>query len=119
MYQKIVIVGNLGADPALRYTPAGQAVCNFNVAVGRKYKKDGAVQDETTWFKVTVWGNQAEPCNTYLKKGSKVLVEGRMTPDPTGHPRIWEAKDGTPHTDFEVTAGQVVFLTTKQQSEDF
>ena len=115
MYQKIIIVGNLGGDPEMRYTPAGQAVTNFSVATNRKYKgADGNTVDETIWFRVSAWGRQAETCNQYLKRGSKVLIEGRLTADPaTGGPRIWNKNDGTPAASFEITAQSVQFLSTR------
>ena len=119
MYQQIIIVGNLGGDPEMRYTPSGQAVTNFSVATSRKYTaSDGAKVDETTWFRVSAWGKIAESCNTYLKKGSKVLVEGRMTADTsTGGPRIWTKKDGTSSASFEITASSVQFLSTRGEVE--
>lgn len=98
MYQKIIIVGNLGGDPVMRYTPSGQAVTNFSVATNRQYTASNGEQvKETTWFRVSVWGKQAEVANQYLRKGRKVLVEGRLIPDPqTGGPRIWTGQDGQP-----------------------
>ena len=88
MYQHITIVGRLGRDPEMRYTPSGQAVTSFNVATDRQYTDaNGQKVKETTWFRVSVWGKQAETTNQYLKKGSMVLVDGRLTPDPkTGGP---------------------------------
>ena len=121
MYQKIVIVGNLGQDPEMRYTPSGQAVTNFSLATNRRYT-DGTGQqvDETTWFRVSVWGNQAEAVNQYLQQGSRALVEGRLRPDPeTGGPRIWTRNDGTPGASFEVTAFRVVFLSTRREDEAY
>jgi len=119
MYQKLVIVGNLGNDPEMRYTPNGQAVTNLSIATNRQYTANsGEKVKETTWFRVSVWGKQAEACNTYLKKGSKVLVEGRMTADSaTGGPRIWTANDGSPRASFEVTAQTVRFLSTRQEDQ--
>jgi len=118
MFHTIIIVGNLGRDPEMRFTPNGQAVTNMSVASSRSYTgSEGNKIDETTWFKVSVWGKQAESCNTYLKKGSKVLVEGRLQPDPSGNPRTWEGSDGVTHASFEVTAGVVKFLSGKAQSE--
>jgi single-strand DNA-binding protein len=118
MYQLLIIVGNLGRDPEMRYTPSGQAVTNFSVATSRKYT-DGSGQQvqETTWFQVSAWGKAAEACNTYLKKGSKVLVEGRLTPDPkTGGPRIWQGAEG-PGTSYQVTANTVRFLSSRGEGE--
>jgi single-strand DNA-binding protein len=121
MYQKIVIVGNLGRDPEMRYTATGQGVTNFSVATNRTYTaSDGQQVKETVWFRISVWGRQAEACNQYLKRGSKVLVEGRMTADPSsGGPRIWTRQDGTPAASFEVTANTVQFLSTRQEDEAF
>ena len=112
MYQKIVIVGNLGKDPEMRYSPSGDAVTNLNVATGRKYTDKGGQQvEETVWFRVSVWGKQAEACNQYLKKGRTVLVEGRLNADKaTGGPRIFTRQDGTSGASFEVTADTVRFL---------
>ena len=112
MYQKLIIIGNLGKDPEMRYTPEGKPNTTFSVATSRKV--NGA--DETTWFRVSVWGNQAEPCNQYLRKGSKVLVEGRLRPDAnTGAPQVWQKKDGTWGASFEVTADTVRFLSGKDE----
>ena len=92
MFQKIMIIGNLGRDPELRYTPQGSPVCNFDVATN-KGKGDEQV---TCWFRVTAWGSLAENCNQYLAKGRQVLVEGELRPDPeTGGPRTWTRNDGT------------------------
>jgi single-strand DNA-binding protein len=119
MYQMIIIVGNLGRDPEMRYTPGGQAVTNFNVAVNRQYQgQDGQMVKETIWFRVSAWGKQAETCNSYLRKGSKVLIEGRLNADPaTGGPRIWNRQDGTPSASFEITASNVRFLSSKGEAE--
>ncbi len=113
MYQKLVIAGNLGKDPEMRYAPNGDAVTNLNVATNRKYTdKEGQPVKETTWFRVSVWGKSAEACNEYLKKGSAVLVEGRLQADKTtGNPRTFEKKDGTTGAAFEVTAERVQFLS--------
>ena len=93
MYQQITLVGNLGNDCEMRYTPSGQAVTNMSVATNRQYTSNsGEKVKEVTWFRVAVWGKQAEACNTYLKKGSKVLVEGRMAQDKaTGGPRVYDS----------------------------
>jgi single-strand DNA-binding protein len=119
MYHTLVLVGNVGRDPEMRYTPSGQAVTSFSVATNRQYtSNNGATVKETIWFRVTTWGKQAEICNQYVKKGSKVLVEGRLTPDgETGGPRVWKAQDGTPRASFEVTANTVRFLSTRGDGE--
>jgi single-strand DNA-binding protein len=115
MFQTIIIIGNLGRDPEMRYTPSGQPVTSFSVATNRQYTNNaGETVKETIWFRVSAWGKQAETCNQYLKKGNKVLVEGRLTADPaTGGPRIWTGQDGSPRASFEVTAGTVRFLTPR------
>ncbi len=119
MFHTIVIVGNVGRDPEMRYTPSGQAVTSFSVASNRRYTSSNGEQvNETIWFRVSAWGKQAEVCNQYLKKGSKVLVEGRLTPDKnTGGPRIWQKQDGTSGASFEVTAGTIRFLSSRGESE--
>ena len=77
MYHTIIIVGNLGKDPEMRYTPSGQAVTSFPVATNRQYTTGSGEQvKETIWFRISTWGKTAETCNQYLKKGSKVLIEG-------------------------------------------
>ena len=119
-YQKLVIVGNLGKDPEMRYTPGGQAVTNFSIATNRQYTaSSGEKVKETTWFRVSAWGRQAETCNQYLNKGSQVLVEGRMNPDKeTGGPRLWESNDGSMRSSFEVSADRVVFLTSRSDGQE-
>ena len=119
MYHTIIAVGNLGRDPEMRYTPEGQAVTNFSVACNRQYKgKDGRLIKETIWFRVSTWGNTAENCNKYLKRGSKVLVEGRLIPDfNTGGPKIWNRQDGTPAASFEINALTVRFLSSRSEDD--
>jgi single-strand DNA-binding protein len=120
MYHTIILVGNLGKDPEMRYTPSGQAVTSFSVATNRSYTpNNGQTVKETVWFKVNVWGKQAESCNNYLRKGNKVLIEGRLQADPnTGGPRTFTRGDGTTGTNFEVVASTVRFLTPKGGEED-
>jgi len=121
MFQTIIFVGNLGRDPEMRYTASGQAVTTMNVATNRQYTgADGQQIKETTWFRVSVWGTQAEACNQYLKSGSRVLVEGRLRPDPnTGGPKIWTRQDGTPGASFEVNAFTVRFLTSRGEDTSY
>jgi single-strand DNA-binding protein len=107
MYQKIIIVGNLGRDPVMRYTPAGDPVTNFSVAVNntRSNPDGGEKIKETTWFRCSTWGKQAENCNQYLHKGSKVLVEGKLQSDPkTGGPKVFTRDDSTSGAAFEIRA---------------
>ncbi len=113
MYQKLTFVGNLGRDPEMRYMENGEAVTNLNVACNRKWtnKTTGEMQEEVTWYRVAVWGRQAEAANQYLSKGRQVLVEGRLRPDPnTGGPRLFTRHDGTAGTSYEVVASSVQFL---------
>ena len=112
MYQKVVIVGHLGRDPEMRYTPQGTPVTNFSVATNYKWTgADGTPAEETTWFRVSAWGKLGEICNQYLSKGRQVLVEGRLRPDPeTGAPRLWTGNDGITRASFEVHANTVKFL---------
>jgi single-strand DNA-binding protein len=115
MYHTLILVGNVGRDPEMRYTPSGQPVTSFSVATNRQYTANsGETVKETIWFRVTTWGKTAEVCNQYVKKGSKVLVEGRLTPDAnTGGPRVWTAQDGSSRASFEVTASTVRFLSSR------
>lgn len=104
----------------MRYTPSGQPVTSFSVATNRQYtSSSGESVKETIWFRITTWGKQAEVCNQYVKKGSKVLVEGRMNADPaTGGPRVWTAQDGSPRASFEVTANNVRFLSGRDETSN-
>lgn len=113
MWHQIIVVGNLGRDPEMRYTPSGQPVTSFSVATNRQYTNSGGeLVKEVCWFHVTTWGKSAETCNQYLKKGSSVLVEGRLSPDKSsGNPRVWTKQDGTPGASYEVTASTVRFLS--------
>lgn len=113
MYHTIILVGNLGKDPDMRFTPGGEPVTSFSVAV-----TDGfGDKKKTIWFRVSAWGKQAEACNEYLRKGSKVLVEGRLTVDAaTGGPRVWE-KDGKHGASFDVSASAVKFMSGKGDAQ--
>ncbi len=117
MYQQIVIVGNLGKDPEMRYTPSGTPVTNFNIATSRKYTgSDGQQVKETAWFRVSVFGKQAETVAQYLKKGSACLVEGRLIPDPqSGGPRTFQRQDGSTGASFEVHGNTVRFLSSRAE----
>jgi len=115
MYQKLVLVGNLGRDPEMRYTPQGTAVTSFPVATTRRYNTaDGQQKEETLWFRVSVWGKQAETVNQYLSKGRQVLVEGTLVADESGSPKIWTGQDGKPRASFEVRAQTVRFLGKRE-----
>lgn len=112
MYQKIVLVGNLGRDPEMRYTADGTPVTNLSVATTERWTgQDGQPQERTAWWRVSVWGKQAEAVNQYLSKGRQVLVEGRMNADPeTGGPRVYTRSDGSSGASYEVRAITVRFL---------
>ena len=104
---KMMVIGNLGGDPEMRYTPSGQAVTNFSVATNYKYTTaDGESREETEWFRVSAWGRLAETCNQYLAKGRKVYVEGRL------RSRSFEGRDGQTRLSNEITATDVRFIDT-------
>lgn len=120
MFHTILIVGNVGRDPEMRYTPSGQAVTSFSVAANKQYTNaQGETVKETIWFRVSAWGKQAEACQQYVKKGMKVLIEGTLSPDKsTGNPRIWNTSDGNPAASYEVTAGTVRFLSSSGEKHE-
>jgi len=108
MLNKIMLIGNLGRDPELSYTPSGKAIAKFSLAVSRRRRDEsGEQREETQWFNVVAWERLAETCNNYLKKGSKVYIEGRMTS------RKYTDKDGVERTAWEVTATDMEMLTPK------
>jgi single-strand DNA-binding protein len=101
---KVILVGNLGADPELKYTPSSRPLCNLRIATTEVYKdKSGQRQEKTEWHRVTVWGDQAENCNKYLSKGRSVYIEGRL------QTRSYD-KEGQKHYATDVVADRVVFL---------
>ena len=105
-FNRIAIVGYLGRDPELRYTPEGTPVCNFSVATTEKRKdKSGELQEITTWFQVALFGRQAENVKEYLAKGSHVWLEGSLTLNE------WTDRDGAPRVNLEVRASDIKFLT--------
>jgi single-strand DNA-binding protein len=111
MYHKIIIAGNLGRDPEIRYTSGGAPVTTFSVATNRRWTNaDGSPGEETVWFRITAWRRLAEVCNQYLQKGRQVLVEGQLKPDENGGPRVWTGNDGVARASYEVTALTVKFL---------
>lgn len=106
MYNKITIIGNLGTEPEMRYTPSGTAVTNFSVATNRRYKNsNGENVDETEWFRVSTWGRLAEITDQYLQKGRLVYVEGSLSS------RSWVGQDGQTRFSNEVRAQEVKFLS--------
>ncbi len=104
-FNKIILVGNLGRDPELRYTPQGTPVCSFTVATNEKRKdRAGETQDFTTWFRVTLWGRQAETASQYLTKGRPIYVEGRLRLEE------WTDRDGKQRYTLEVHATDMQFI---------
>ena len=120
MFHKVILVGNLGRDPEMRYTPGGQAVTNLSVATNRRYTdSSGEMRDETVWFRVSVWGKQAENCSQYLAKGKLVAVNGSIQ---TGS---YQTQTGDTRYTTEVLANRVEFLEwgektqSKPKEDDF
>jgi single-strand DNA-binding protein len=115
---KVQIIGNLGADPEMRYTPSGAGVTNFRVAVSRNRRgSDGNMVDETEWFRVVAWDSPnyklAEICNEYLRKGQKVYVEGRL------QSRKYTDKDGIERTSVEIVANDMIMLSGREEGGEF
>ena len=111
-FNKITIVGNLGREPELRYTPQGTAVCNFSIATNEKKRdKSGEMQDVTTWFRVTLWSKQAENAAKYLKKGSPVYVEGRLRIEE------WTDREGKERYTLEVQGSDMQFIGSGRSDE--
>ena len=108
---RIIVIGNLGKDPEMRFTPNGHPVTSFSVATNRVYTgADGERKEETEWFTVVTWDKLAERCNQYLTKGQLVYVEGRL------HSRTWDGQDGQKHFVNEIVASTLTFLSSKQGS---
>ena len=109
---KLEIIGHAGKDAEMRFTPSGQAITSFSVAHTEQYKSASGEQvKKTVWVRVSVFGKLAEVCNTYVKKGMLVRVEGRLTGDENGNPKIYNKQDGTPAASFEMIANSVLFLS--------
>jgi len=108
MVNKVILIGNLGADPEMRYTQSGTAVATLSVATNRKWKdKEGNLQDETEWHRVIVWAQSAEFCSNYLSKGSKVYVEGRL------QTRKWKDQTGNDRYTTEIISNEIRNLTPR------
>lgn len=102
---KILLIGNVGGDPEMRFTPSGVPVTTFSLATNRNVTlPDGSVKKETEWFRITAWRKQAETCNQFLTKGKLVYVEGSLRTN------TWDGKDGQKHTSLEVNADRVLFI---------
>jgi single-strand DNA-binding protein len=110
-FNKIIVVGNLGRDPELRYTPQGIAVCSFTMATNEKRRdKSGEMQDVTTWFKITLWRQQAENASKYLTKGSPVYIEGRLRIEE------WTDRDQNKRYTLDVQATDMQFISSRGES---
>jgi single-strand DNA-binding protein len=108
---KVMIIGHLGRDPEMRYTPSGRPVTTFTMAVSRSWNTvDGERHTETEWFNVVAWGNLAEICKQYLNKGQQVYIEGRL------QTRRWEDKEGNKHTSIEVVANEMMMLGDRRDN---
>jgi single-strand DNA-binding protein len=111
-FNKIIVVGNLGRDPELRYTGQGTPVCTFSLATNERRKdRNGELQDQTTWFRVTLWERRAEAASQYLSKGMPVYVEGRLRVEE------YTDRDGKPRQSLEVTATDMQFIGGKQDKD--
>ena len=103
---KILVIGNVGSDPEMRYTPNGSAVTSFSVATNRRYTTSaGEQKEETEWFRVSAWNKLAETCNQYVVKGMKVYVEGRVSSS------AWTDQEGQARSSLEINCSEVQFLT--------
>jgi len=107
-YNKVILMGNLTRDPDLRYIPSGLAVCEFSLAVEQNYKVHGETRDETCYVDIVVFGRQGEQSKAHLRKGSRVLVEGRLTQ------RRWETPEGRKRSKYEIIANAVQFVDWEQ-----
>ncbi len=109
---KVMIIGHLGRDPELRYTPSGRPVTSFSVATTRTWtSSDGERREETEWFNVVAWGTLAEICKTHLSKGQQVYIEGRL------QTRGWEDESGTRHYRTELVASEMILLGERLSSD--
>lgn len=106
---KVMIIGNVGTEPEMRFTPSGNPVTSFRIATSRVYTTaDGERKQETEWFTVVTWNRLAENCNQFLAKGQRAYVEGRF------RTRAWEGQDGQKHSRVEIVASRVIFLERQQ-----
>jgi single-strand DNA-binding protein len=108
---KVMIIGNLGRDPEMRYTPSGRPVTTFSVATSRAWNtSEGEKHVETEWFNVVAWSNLAEICKQYLTKGQQVYIEGRL------QTRHWDDQEGNKHTSVEIVANEMIILGERRES---
>ena len=111
MWQQTILIGNVGRDPEMRYTPQGVAVCDFSVAVNKVTGKGETRKEETTWFKVTVWRERAETASQYIKKGMKIMVIGEIKAS------AYTNKQGQPTASLELTANNFQFLDSRGDAQ--
>jgi single-strand DNA-binding protein len=108
---KAMIIGNLGRDPEMRYTPSGKPVTTFSVATSRTWiTSDGEKREETEWFNVVAWSSLAEICKQYLSKGQQVYIEGRL------QTRHWDDQEGNKHTSVEIVANEMIILSERRET---
>ncbi len=110
MINKAILIGNLGADPEMRYTQSGTAVANFNIATTETWTKDGNKEERTEWHRIVAFARLGEICGEYLAKGSKVYIEGRI------QTRQWDDKDGNKRYTTEIVAREMKMLSSKNQA---
>lgn len=109
---KVMIIGNLGRDPEMRYTPSGRPVTTFSVATSRTWNTaEGEKRVETEWFNVVAWSSLAEICKQYLTKGQQVYIEGRL------QTRHWDDTEGNKHTSVEIVASEMIMLGERRDAE--
>lgn len=110
---KVLLIGRLGRDPEMRYTPSGRPVTTFSIATSRSWNtSDGERRSETEWFNIVAWGNLAEICKQFLTKGQQVYIEGRL------QTRRWEDSEGTKHSATEVVANEMIILGDRRSETD-
>ena len=110
---KVMIIGNLGREPEMRYTPSGRPVTTFSVASSRTWNTaEGEKRVETEWFNIVAWSNLAEICKQYLTKGQQVYIEGRL------QTRHWDDADGNKHTSVEIVANEMIILGERRETND-
>ena len=110
---KVMIIGNLGRDPEMRYTPSGKPVTTFSVATSRIWNtSEGEKREETEWFNIVAWSSLAEICKQYLTKGQQVYIEGRL------QTRRWDDQEGNKHTSVEIVANEMIILSERRDTEE-
>lgn len=108
---KVMIIGNLGRDPEMRYTPSGKPVTTFSVATSRSWStSEGEKREETEWFNIVAWSSLAEICKQFLTKGQQVYIEGRL------QTRHWDDQEGNKHTSVEIVANEMIILSERRET---